>query len=150
ATRQEVNGKNGTNEIPGRHNARARARDPVPACPVEVRPAGFQGGLEDEPGTGAAVRPVSTQGAAEGVPEQAGGRAEQRRRRQEPTRGAPRVLRVLRLALVGPRPLDAGAAAATVSGPAREKADPRDPGSASDGEESSGRGRLLCPTQLAV
>src|SRR5712691_9353128 len=52
------------------------------------------------------------------------------------------VPRAVRLALVGPRPLDAGAAAAPVPGAARGAEHPHCPGGTPDGEKPPGRGRL--------
>src|SRR5262249_50194144 len=84
---------------------------------------------------GLGLRPAGAEGHPEGVPQQARRGPRQRQGRQEPPRPAPRLLRLLRLALGRARPLDAGAPVASVPLPPREEADPRRPGRAPDREE---------------
>ena len=70
---------------------------------------------EADPGAGVGLRPAGPQGARQGVSEQARARHGRARRREGPEGPAPGVLRLLRLALVGARPLDARAAAPPAS-----------------------------------
>ena len=93
---------------------------------------------------------LALKGIRKEYPNKPGHVLNERRRRQDAQGAAPRVLRLLRLALVGAWPLDAGAAAASLPRPAREATDPRRAGGASDREEPPGRGRLLQAAESAI
>ena len=77
-----------------------------------------------DPGAGVGLRPPGPQGARQGVPEQARARHGRAGRREGPEGPPPGVLRLLRLALVRPRPLDARAAAPPLPRPAGGGGDP--------------------------
>ena len=94
-------------------------------------------------GTGVGVRPAGAEGTEQGVPEQARARHGRSGRRDGAEGAAPRVLRLLRLALVRARPLDAGAAAPRFPGLARADRDPGHSGRTLHGREPESRGRLL-------
>ena len=119
----------------------------VVATLVALSPVGEASEMSQEQAS--AFARLALKGVRKEYPEQAGRRPQRRDGRPDAAGAAPRLLRLLRLALVGPRPLDAGAAAAAVPGPAGAEADPRRPGRAPDGEEPAGRGRLLRPAERA-
>src|SRR6185295_13856884 len=89
-----------------------------------------------------AVREAGARLRAQGVSEQDRARALRRRRREAAARAHPRVLRLLRLAFLGARPLAAGALGAYVPRRTVRRAGAASPGPELDARARRGRGAL--------
>ena len=128
---------------------RRRARWGWPGLPRAVLAHGGYAMHAAEPGTipagqASAFARLALKGIAQRVPEQARPRPHRRGRREDAEGAAPGVLRVLRLALVGPRALDARRGCSSAVPDLPEAKEIRAVLAANlTAEEPEGRGRLL-------